>query len=213
MIIAIDGPAGAGKGTIAKLLAQHFNLAHLDSGALYRAVAAKLLRQGVAPADGAAAEAAAKGLTLDDTTAADLRTEQTGEAASIVAAQPPVRAALLQFQRDFARKPPAGLAGAVIDGRDIGTVVCPEPDVIKLWVHASAEIRAERRFKELQERGDSTTYPRVLQDIKARDERDSSRAVAPLKPAVDAYDLDTTGLSIDQAFEKARSYIASRNRR
>jgi cytidylate kinase len=130
----------------------------------------------------------------------------------VVAAQPDVRAALLEFQRRFAHHPPAGKNGAVLDGRDIGTVIVPEPEVIKFFVHASLPARAERRFKELQARGDSTTYARVLQDMTDRDERDRSRGIAALKPATDAYDLDTTGLSADQAFQKALDHIQSRNR-
>jgi cytidylate kinase len=212
MIIAIDGPAAAGKGTLARRLAQHYDLAFLDTGSLYRAVGAKVLRAGEDPADTAAAAAAARTLSQADIEAKELREERVSEAASVVAALPDVRAALLQFQRGFARHPPDGKAGAVLDGRDIGTVICPEPDVIKFFVHASLPARAERRFKELQGRGDSTTYARVLQDMTDRDERDRSRGIAALKPAIDAYDLDTTGLSPDQVFQKALDHIQSRNR-
>ncbi|HEX9461301.1 MAG TPA: (d)CMP kinase, partial [Alphaproteobacteria bacterium] len=165
-----------------------------------------------APEDAAAAAAAARGLTPADMDAPNLRDEAVSEAASIVAAQPEVRAALVDFQRRFAHHPPAGKRGAVLDGRDIGTVICPGPEVIKLYVHASPETRAERRFKELQARGDAATYARVLQDMKDRDERDQSRGVAALKKADDAYDLDTTGLNPDQAFQKALEFIQSRNR-
>lgn len=212
MIIAIDGPAAAGKGTLARRLAQHFDLAFLDTGSLYRAVGAKVLRAGGDPADRATAAEAARALSSADLVTKDLRTERVSEAASIVAAQPEVRAALLDFQRRFAHQPPNGKTGAVLDGRDIGTVICPEPDVIKFFVHASLEARAKRRFKELQERGDSTTYQRVLQDMTDRDERDRSRGIAALKPATDAYDLDTTGLNPDQVFQKALDHIQSRNR-
>ncbi len=212
MIIAIDGPAAAGKGTLARRLAGHFDLAFLDTGSLYRAVGAKVLRAGKSPADRAAAAVAARTLTSDDMQAPNLRTEEVGEAASVVAAEPDVRAALVDFQRRFAHAPPDGKKGAVLDGRDIGTVICPEPEVIKLFVHASPEARAERRFKELQARGDAATYARVLQDMKDRDERDRSRGVAALKKADDAYDLDTTGLNPDQAFQKALEFIQSRNR-
>ena len=212
MIIAIDGPAAAGKGTLARRLAAHFDLAFLDTGGLYRAVGAKVLRAGKPPNDQAAAAAAARSLTPADMTAPNLRTEEVGEAASVVAAQPDVRAALVEFQRRFAHTPPGGKKGAVLDGRDIGTVICPEPAVIKLFVHATPEARAERRFKELQARGDAATYARVLQDMKDRDERDRSRGVAALKRADDAYDLDTTGLNPDQVFQKALEFIQSRNR-
>lgn len=212
MIIAIDGPAAAGKGTLARRLAQHFDLAFLDTGSLYRAVGAKVLRAGGDPADHAAAAEAARSLSSADLVTKDLRTERVSEAASIVAAQPEVRAALLEFQRRFAHEPPNGKSGAVLDGRDIGTVICPGPEVLKFFVHASLEARAKRRFNELQDRGDSTTYQRVLQDMTDRDERDRSRGIAALKPATDAYDLDTTGLNPDQVFQKALDHIQSRNR-
>jgi cytidylate kinase len=211
MIIAIDGPAAAGKGTLARRLADHFKLAFLDTGSLYRAVAAKVLKGGFAPADTKAAGEAARALTPDDTKAPNLRDEAVSQAASIVAAQPEVRAALLEFQRSFARTPPGGATGAVLDGRDIGTVVCPEPEVIKFFITASLEARAQRRFKELQARGDSTTYPRVLQDMTDRDERDRTRGIAALKPATNAYLLDTSGLDPDQVFQKALAHIQSRN--
>jgi CMP/dCMP kinase len=212
VIIAIDGPAAAGKGTLARRLADHLGLAFLDTGRLYRAVGAKVLRARSSPADVLVAGNAARQLTPDDLEAPNLRDEQVSEAASVVAAQPAVRAALVDFQRNFAQQPPGGARGAVLDGRDIGTVICPEPEVIKLFVHASLEARAERRFKELQARGDSTTYARVLQDMTDRDERDRTRGIAALKRADDAYDLDTTGLSPDQVFQKALAFIQSRNR-
>ena len=212
MIIAIDGPAAAGKGTLARRLATHYGLAFLDTGSLYRAVGAKVLRDRKDPNDTLAAQHAAENLSTDDIAAPDLRTEPVSQAASVVAAQPAVRAALLEFQRRFARRPPGGEPGAVLDGRDIGTVICPEPTVIKFFVHASPEARAERRFKELQARGDSATYARVLQDMNDRDTRDASRGVAALKKADDAYDLDTTGLSPDQVFQKALAHIQSRSR-
>lgn len=212
MIVAIDGPAAAGKGTLARRLATHYGLAFLDTGSLYRAVGAKVLRGGKDPADSAAAKNAAETLSPADLQAPDLRTEPVGAAASVVAAQPAVRSVLLDFQRSFARRPPGGEKGAVLDGRDIGTVICPEPGVIKFFIHASPEARAERRFKELQARGDSATYARVLQDMNDRDTRDASRGVAALKKADDAYDLDTTGLSPDQVFQKALAHIQSRSR-
>ena len=212
MIIAIDGPAAAGKGTLARRLAAHYGLAFLDTGSLYRAVGAKVLRAGADPQDTTAAMKAAETLSPVDLAAPELRSEPVSEAASVVAAKPSVRAVLLEFQRNFARRPPGGEPGAVLDGRDIGTVICPEPAVIKFFVHASLEARAERRFKELQARGDSATYARVLQDMNDRDTRDASRGVAALKKADDAYDLDTTGLSPDQVFQKALAHIQSRSR-
>jgi len=212
MIIAIDGPAAAGKGTLARRLSTHFGLAFLDTGSLYRAVGAKVLRDKQSPSDAVAAQHAAENLSGEDINAPDLRSEAVGQAASIVSAIPAVRAALLEFQRNFARHPPGGGKGAVLDGRDIGTVICPEPDVVKFFVHATPEARAERRFKELQARGDSATYARVLQDMNERDKRDASRGVAALKKADDAYDLDTTGLSPDQVFQTALAHIQSRSR-
>ncbi len=212
MIIAIDGPSAAGKGTLARRLAQHFGLAFLDTGSLYRAVGAKVLRDRGDPHDAAAAQAAAENLSADDLSAPELRSEAVSQAASIVAAVPAVRAALLEFQRRFARQPPENAKGAVLDGRDIGTVICPEPEVIKFFVQASPEARAMRRFKELQGRGDSATYARVLQDMIDRDTRDANRGVAALKPAADAYHLDTTGLNPDQVFSKAVAHIQSRSR-
>jgi len=205
MIIAIDGPAGAGKGTLAKRLAAHFGLHHLDTGLLYRAVGRDVLAAGGDPDDAAAATAAARALdpaTLDDP---ELRSERVGAAASTVSAIPSVRTALLDFQRGFACRPP----GAVLDGRDIGTVICPEAEV-KLFVNASAEVRAERRWRELAARGDTTTRARVLAELRTRDERDSKRGVAPLVPAVDAVVLDTSGLDADAAFAAALTAIERR---
>ena len=212
MIIAIDGPAAAGKGTLARRLARQFGFAFLDTGLLYRAVGAKVLQESGDPADPQAAAAAARSLGEADLAAPNLRDEAVSEAASLVAAQPAVRAALTDFQRNFARHPPGGAKGAVLDGRDIGTVICPEPEVVKFYVHATLEVRARRRFEELRARGDSATYPRVLQDMKDRDERDTGRGIAALKPAEDAYDLDTSGLTPDQVFQKALAHIQSRNR-
>lgn len=209
MIIAIDGPAAAGKGTLARRLAQRYGLAFLDTGGLYRAAALKALESGGNPADPATAEAAAKRVRAEDLTDPRLREERVSAAASIVATIPAVRAALLAFQRDFAHHPPPGFKGTVLDGRDIGTVVCPEAD-IKLYVTASAEARALRRFKELQEKGPNAIYQRVLQDIEQRDARDRERQTAPLRPAADALELDTTALDADAAFEKAADLIAQK---
>jgi CMP/dCMP kinase len=206
VIIAIDGPAASGKGTLARRLATRFGLAFLDTGALYRATAFRALASGGDPADKGVAEAAAKAVRAEDFDDPRLREERVGEAASVVAAMPEVRAALLAFQRDFAHHPPQGFIGAVLDGRDIGTVVCPDATV-KLFVTASAEARALRRFKELQESGKIAIYQRVLQDIEHRDARDRQRSIAPLRPAEDAIELDTTALDADAAFERAVALI------
>ncbi len=201
-IIAIDGPAAAGKGTLARHLARHFGLIHLDSGALYRAVAARVLRAGGDPASPDDALAAAKELGPADLDDPALRNEETGQAASRVAAIPTVRAALLTYQRKVAETPP----GAVIDGRDIGTVVCPDADV-KFFVTASLEARAGRRLKELQDRGAKSIHSRLLREMEERDRRDAERAVAPLKPAEDAKEIDTTDLDADAVFQTALSHI------
>ncbi|MBX6369610.1 MAG: (d)CMP kinase [Rhodospirillales bacterium] len=202
MIIAVDGPAAAGKGTLARRLAQHFGLGFLDTGALYRAAALRALESGGDPADPAVAEAAARRVSPEDIGDRRLREERVAQAASIVSAIPGVRAALLQFQRDFAARPP----GAVLDGRDIGTVVCPGADV-KIYVTASLEARAERRFQELRRAGEAVIYERVLQDMKDRDERDSARRTAPLRPADDAIVLDTTDLDAEATFQAALAAI------
>ncbi|MBT5037813.1 MAG: (d)CMP kinase [Rhodospirillaceae bacterium] len=205
IIIAVDGPAASGKGTLARRLADHFTLRHLDTGGLYRAAAVRLLESGGDPADAATAEAAARNLAENDLKSPHLRDEEVGQAASILSAHPPVRAALLAYQRDFAATPP----GAVLDGRDIGTVVCPEATG-KIYLEASAETRAARRAKELRLRGVESIESRVLQEMKDRDARDSGRAVAPLKAAEDALTIDTTDLSPDEVFDLALSYIAAR---
>jgi cytidylate kinase len=202
MIIAIDGPAASGKGTLGKRIAGHYGLAHLDTGRLYRAVARDVLARGHTPSDADAALAAAEDLdlaTLDDPRLLD---GKLGEAASIVASHAQVRRALLAYQRDFARREP----GAVLDGRDIGTVICPDADV-KLFVTATAEERARRRFRELREAGNGISEAEVLADIRRRDERDSNRAAAPLVQAEDAVLLDTTNLVIDAAFKAAIDLI------
>ena len=196
-VIAVDGPAASGKGTIARALAKHFGLPHMDTGMLYRAVALNLWRWGGDPAQEFEALRACDGVTLD---AADpeLRSEPVSKIASMISAYPSVRAALLKRQQDFAQQ--AG--GAVLDGRDIGTVIAPDADV-KLFVTASPEVRAERRLRELTERGMNAHYEDVLADIRARDERDSSRETAPLKPAADALLLDTSELGPEDAVAEA----------
>ena len=202
MLIAIDGPAASGKGTLGRLIAAHYGLPHLDTGKLYRAVARDTLAAGHGPSDADAALAAANALdpaTLDDP---KLMEGRLGEAASIVASHPGVREALRAYQRAFAGQ----VSGAVIDGRDIGTVICPEADV-KLFVTASAETRALRRYRELREAGHSVTEAEVLADIERRDERDKTRAISPLRKARDAYLLDTTNLDIDAAFKAAIALI------
>lgn len=196
--IAIDGPAAAGKGTISKAVAAHYGFGHLDTGLLYRAVGAKML-DGVAPIE------AAQNLTPEDLAREDLRGPEVAQAASKVAVIPEVRAALVDFQRAFARR--AG--GAVLDGRDIGTVICPYAQV-KLFVTASADVRARRRFLELTAAGKVITLAEVLADVKARDDRDMNRAEAPLKPADDAVLIDTSDLSIEEALAKALAVIESR---
>jgi cytidylate kinase len=205
VIVAVDGPAAAGKGTLARHIAQHYRLAHLDTGRLYRATALETLLAGGDPADPAAAEAGAKRVKPEQLGDPRLNEERVAQASSVVAAVPGVRAALLAFQRDFAHRPPGG-RGAVLDGRDIGSVVCPDADA-KIFVTASAAARATRRFKELRAAGAEAIYERVLQDMKDRDARDSGRRVAPLKPADDAFVLDTTALGAEAAFAAAIAYI------
>lgn len=208
MIIAIDGPAASGKGTLARRLATYFNYAYLDTGALYRAVALSVLRAGGDPNDAGLAADHARGLDSKLTEDPDIRTAESGAAASKVAAVPAVRAALLAFQRAFAEHPSEGRAGAVLDGRDIGTVVCPDAGR-KIFVIADVEIRAERRFKELLGRGDAAIYARVLDDLRERDARDGSRADAPMRHAEDAMLLDTSHLDPDQAFDRALAFVVS----
>ena len=195
--IAIDGPAAAGKGTISKAVAAEFGFAHLDTGLLYRAVGARVLL-GDDPID------VAKSLRAEDLERGDLRTADVAQAASKVAVIADVRAALVDFQRAFARR----VGGAVLDGRDIGTVICPNAKV-KLYVTASAEVRAKRRFLELTGKGDVTSFEEVLADVKARDDRDMSRAAAPLKPAEDALIIDTSDLSIEEALQVALNKISA----
>jgi CMP/dCMP kinase len=198
MIIAIDGPAASGKGTIARRLAAQYGLPHLDTGLLYRATAAALFAADRDLYDEREAVAAARGLGLTDFDEAVLRSRQMGEAASVVAAMPGVRAALLDAQRAFA----ARSEGAVLDGRDIGTTVCPQATV-KIFITASAAARAQRRALELAQRGEKADYGAILADILRRDARDSERAAAPLHPASDAVKLDTTHLGIEDAVAQA----------
>lgn len=198
MIIAVDGPAASGKGTLARRLASHFGFHYLDTGSLYRAVALAVLKQGAEPSDAKAAEHAAENLTPPDRDDPALRSEVVSAAASVVAAFPQVRAHVLEYQRKFAATPP----GAVLDGRDIGTVVCPDAKV-KLFVTANAQVRARRRLAERSAQGEHVDYGELLADIRARDDRDMNRAVAPLKPAADARLLDTSDLDIETAFQAA----------
>ncbi|HUC16600.1 MAG TPA: (d)CMP kinase [Acetobacteraceae bacterium] len=204
LIIAIDGPAAAGKGTLARRLAHHFGLPHLDTGLLYRAVARRMLDEGADPMDGAAAEAAARALDPAETERGDLRTPEVDRAASLVAAEPRVRAALRAFQRQF-----ASARGAVMDGRDIGTVIFPDAPV-KLFVTARPEARAERRFRELAGRGIAADEEAVAAEIAERDAQDENRPVGPLRRAEDALLIDTTGLDPDQVFAAALEKIAAR---
>lgn len=208
IIIAVDGPVAAGKGTLARRLAALYGYAYLDTGALYRAVGAKVLREGGDPANPVAAAVAAAGLADGDLKAADLRTEPVGLAASKVAAIPAVRAALLDYQRRFAAAPPGGQPGAVLDGRDIGTVVCPDAPV-KLFVTARDDIRAARRHKELIDKGENPTYDQVLADLRRRDAQDQARETAPLRPAGDAHLLDTSDLDIEAAVQAAHAIVAA----
>lgn len=211
-VIAIDGPAASGKGTLARRVARHLGFAYLDTGLLYRAVGVAVVRAGHDPADAAAATRAARALHPEDGAVLadpDLRADAAAQAASKVAAVPEVRAALLDFQRRFAAEPPNGHKGVVLDGRDIGTVVCPDADA-KLFITASVEVRAERRLKELLERGIAAIYADVLEDMRNRDARDSQRAVAPLRPAVDAFVLDTSLLDAGPAFDAALAFIRSK---
>jgi cytidylate kinase len=198
MIIAIDGPAASGKGTLGKRLAAHYGLHHLDTGLIYRAVAKAMLDAGHPLGDAAKAASAAKALDPAQFDETALKHQEVGEAASVVSAIPEVRAALLDFQRDFGRKPP----GAVLDGRDIGTVIFPDASV-KIFVTATPEVRARRRALEFAAAGGGVDEAAVLVDIRRRDERDTSRSAAPLKAAPDAHLLDTTQLDIDAAFRAA----------
>lgn len=202
MIIAIDGTLASGKGTIARRLSRWYGLAHMDTGRLYRATGVAALNRGVDFEDPAALAEVALSLDLNDYDEDQLRTAEAGQAASKVAAVPAVRAALLELQRAFANQP----KGAVLDGRDIGTVVCPDADV-KLWVDASVETRATRRWKELSEKGETLSLDEMIAQLKERDERDRNRSDAPMVAAADSVLIDTTHLTIDAAVDKARAAV------
>jgi len=202
MIIAIDGPAASGKGTLARKVAAHYGLHYLDTGALYRAVARDGMARGLKLDDARSISEVARALDPDSLVDSGLRDPGIGEAASIVAGLPQVRAALLEYQREFAAKAP----GAVLDGRDIGSVVCPEADV-KIFVEARPEIRAKRRFLERQADGDDATFEMVLELIRERDARDAGRGASPMIRAEDAHLLETSEMGIDQAFDAAVGVI------
>jgi cytidylate kinase len=212
-IIAVDGPAASGKGTLARRLAAHYDFAYLDTGALYRAVALSVILADGNLENESDAVAAAESLDMarleDSDFAARLRTAETGLAASIVAAMPRMRAAILAVQRQFATQPPDGKKGAILDGRDIGTIVCPDA-AAKLFITARAEIRAERRLAELRVNDGSLNLETVLADIHARDARDAGRATAPMKQADDAPLLDTSDLSIEEAFVAALALVEAK---
>jgi cytidylate kinase len=202
IIIAIDGPAASGKGTLARRMAEYFDLEYLDTGSLYRAVGMKLVYAGQDPHDRKAAHAAALSIDVADLANPRLRQERIGQAASIVSSYPEVRQALLDFQREFAQSG----NGAVLDGRDIGTVVCPDAD-FKFFITATLYARARRRHKELQGQGIEVVFESVLQDLRERDERDEKRDVAPMKPADDAFIIDTSGLDATHVFDMVRQVI------
>ncbi|MBI05311.1 MAG: cytidylate kinase [Pelagibacteraceae bacterium] len=208
VVIAVDGPAASGKGTLSRRLARELGYAYLDTGLLYRAIGLSLITSGKDPEDKLAAEQTARAIDIvkldfDDPV---LRQEAVGQAAGVIAVNPDVRVALVSLQRDFAAAPPNGAPGAILDGRDIGTFICPNADY-KFFIDASVETRAARRVKELQEKGDPSIPSRVLQDMKERDHRDRTRSVAPLAPAADASVIDTTNLNADAAFALAMSFI------
>lgn len=202
MVVTLDGPAASGKGTLARMLAGHLQLPHLDTGLLYRSVAARVLAQGHSLDDIESAISAAQTVDPASLDREQLSGAALGEAASRVAAVPEVRAALLKVQQDFARRP----GGAVLDGRDTGTVIAPEAEV-KIFVTAAPEVRALRRHRELATRGENLTYDQVLADIRRRDQRDTRRSAAPLKPAPDAVLLDTTDLDIEAAFREVLKIV------
>lgn len=204
-VIAIDGPAASGKGTLARRLAEYYKLPHLDTGLLYRATACALIDEGLSLEDALAAEEAARGLSLNEFDPERLRSREIGEASSVVASIPAVRAALIEMQQNFAARP----EGAVLDGRDIGTVICPNAR-IKIFVTASPETRAQRRALELAGRGEPADFNLILEDVRKRDARDSARQTAPLKQAPDAILIDTTELDKDAVFARALKIVDQR---
>ncbi|GDX39374.1 cytidylate kinase [Methylocystaceae bacterium] len=204
-VIAIDGPAASGKGTLARRLAEYYKLPHLDTGLLYRATACALIDEGLSLENTPAAEEAARGLSLNEFDVERLRSREIGEASSVVASIPSVRAALIEMQQNFAARP----EGAVLDGRDIGTVICPKA-CIKIFVTASPQTRAQRRALELAGRGEPTDYTLILEDVLKRDARDSERQTAPLKQAQDAILIDTTELDKDAVFAEALKIVEQR---
>ena len=205
-IIAIDGPAASGKGTIARKLAQKYNLAYLDTGLLYRAVGLRVVNAGKSFEDEGAFIAASADIKAKDLEDEALRSDEVGQAASVAGNIQKVRDNLLAFQRDFATNPPDGTKGAVLDGRDIGTVICPDAP-FKFFITADLEIRAQRRHKELISRGIHSIYARVLEELRIRDQRDSQRSIAPLAPAKDARVVDTSAIDADKAFEILADHI------
>ena len=202
LIIAIDGPAASGKGTVAKRLARYLGIEYLDTGSIYRAIGYNILQAGLDPNNKDIAIKAAKDLAPGDLKTEHLYDEGVGAAASIISAIPRVRELLLQFQRDFTKHP----KGAILDGRDIGTVICPDADY-KFYITADMAARAMRRFKQLQSKGNTVIYDDVLQDLQKRDERDSMRKIAPLRAADDAICIDTTDMNEDEVFAKILGYI------
>jgi cytidylate kinase len=208
MIIAVDGTMSSGKGTLAKRLAAHFGLPHLDTGLLYRAVGMKCVREGLDLSDATACGRAAEGLDLTDFDEGELRTAAAGSAASKVAAHAPVRAALLEMQRAFAHRP----GGAVLDGRDIGTVIAPDADV-KFWVDASVDVRAGRRARELSASGQPITEAEMVAHLKERDARDAGRKDAPMLAAADAIHIDTSGMTIEEVLAEAVRHVEAKTNR
>ena len=209
MIVAIDGPAASGKGTIAKKLAEYFNLSYLDTGILYRAVALQLLTKGMNEKDSQSAEKVARQVSIASIDHTGIRTQAVSDLASKIAAIPGVRQELLDRQRRFAQNPDPGKDGAILDGRDIGTVVCPDAD-FKIFIMADLEIRAKRRWKELLQSDPTVIYCEVLEEMRSRDERDTNRKDAPLAVTSGALVIDTSNKSIDVSFNEAKNWIMSR---
>ena len=209
MIVAIDGPAASGKGTIAKKLAEYFNLSYLDTGILYRAVALQMLTKGMNEKDSQSAEKVARQVSIASIDHTGIRTQAVSDLASKIAAIPSVRQELLDRQRRFAQNPDPGKDGAILDGRDIGTVVCPHAD-FKIFIMADLEIRAKRRWKELLQSDPTVIYCEVLEEMRSRDERDTNRKDAPLAVTLGALVIDTSNKSIDVSFNEAKNWILSR---